>query len=293
MDQKLDSIKATFQLSQLLSEAEANGSEGLTDALGFIGVVAGVDRVYLGAWDSAQKLIFTASQWCVQQLEPMPVSPVFLSDVSQLDQYFEQNTGMFSFLREPVLFEHRFVGMLCLESRHHNTFLTADLQGFLAAAVQLLAPFLHKISVPGSLPVASATDSKEEVSAEIPDVSAPTILIVEDNKINQSSISRLFQHLKIDTHLADDGDEAISLCRKWGYDLILMDISMPGKDGFDTTREIITSCPKNQNTPIIAVTANVYDGIEARCLKLGMVEYVAKPLRLDRAREIVEKFLSA
>jgi CheY-like chemotaxis protein len=63
------------------------------------------------------------------------------------------------------------------------------------------------------------------------------------------------------------------------------------RDSFDTTREIVTSSSLNKNTPIVAVTANTGEDVESRCLRLGMAEFVSKPLRLDRVEQLVQTYL--
>ena len=120
----------------------------------------------------------------------------------------------------------------------------------------------------------------------------PLILLVEDNKINQVMVLKMIRQTDAVIHTADDGLLGVEACRKSKFDLILMDLSMPNMDGFDATREILTKCPLNQNTPIIAVSANCGDDVERRCAEVGMSEYVSKPLRLARFRELLKKYLS-
>ena len=71
--------------------------------------------------------------------------------------------------------------------------------------------------------------SQVDISSETVDENAPTLLIVEANKINQDSLSRLWQHIGVHAQLADNGFEALALCRERKLDLILMDLSMPAK----------------------------------------------------------------
>ena len=119
------------------------------------------------------------------------------------------------------------------------------------------------------------------------------MLIVEDNKINQLTILKMMQRFGVVVHTADDGLNGISACQKQKFDLILMDLSMPNMDGFDTTREIVTSSSLNKTTPIVAVTANTGKDVAGRCLRLGMAEFVSKPLRLERVEKLVQTYLRA
>lgn len=145
MYQKLEPVKATFQLSRLLSESDSDSGDKLADALEYIGEITGVDRVYLGRWRASEKTITTVAQWCTEQLDPMPNHPVALDDLSHLDEYFQQNSGMFSVQRELVILENKLVGILCLEARHPDTNFGSDEQSFISIAARLLAPF-KKIS---------------------------------------------------------------------------------------------------------------------------------------------------
>lgn len=70
-----------------------------------------------------------------------------------------------------------------------------------------------------------------------------------------------------------------------------MDLSMPHMDGFDTTREILTSCPRNRDTPIVAVSAHTGEEMQKRSLKVGMAEFIPKPLRTQRIRELVDRYI--
>jgi CheY-like chemotaxis protein len=119
----------------------------------------------------------------------------------------------------------------------------------------------------------------------------PHVLIVEDNKLNQLLLLKLLQKKGARVHTADDGLLGVTACQEHSFDLILMDLSMPTMDGFDATREILSNCPLNQNTPIIAVSANFGKDAVSRCLEVGMLEFVAKPLRMAGLEVLFEKYL--
>jgi signal transduction histidine kinase/CheY-like chemotaxis protein len=106
-----------------------------------------------------------------------------------------------------------------------------------------------------------------------------TILIVEDNHINQAIAKRFVERLGYKVILASDGWEAVTAFRNGGCDLILMDCQMPRLDGYEATglirqQEMESGC----RTPIIAMTANVMHGDRERCLEAGMDDYIAKPI---------------
>jgi CheY-like chemotaxis protein/GAF domain-containing protein len=100
------------------------------------------------------------------------------------------------------------------------------------------------------------------------------VLVVEDNAINLDFMSLLLRRAGCDVTTAASGEEAIDRCAAQPFDIVLMDVQMPGKDGFDTTMAL-RSNPPTANVPIVAVTAHAMRGDEERCLARGMDGYVA------------------
>jgi CheY-like chemotaxis protein len=103
------------------------------------------------------------------------------------------------------------------------------------------------------------------------------VLVVEDNAINLDFMSLLLRRAGCNVTTAASGEEAIDRCATQPFDIVLMDVQMPGKDGFDTTMAL-RSHPPTANVPIVAVTAHAMRGDEERCLAHGMDGYVAKPI---------------
>ncbi|MFC5452076.1 response regulator [Paenibacillus aestuarii] len=101
------------------------------------------------------------------------------------------------------------------------------------------------------------------------------ILLVEDNEINQTVARSLLENNHCLVDVAHNGYDALSLLRDHVYDLILMDIHMPGLDGIETTRQI-RLMPGYQSVPIIAVTAD--STLDKECLAAGMNDTVLKPI---------------
>ena len=112
------------------------------------------------------------------------------------------------------------------------------------------------------------------------------ILIVDDNAINITIAKGLLQPLQAKCDEASGGAEAIEKIRKNHYDMILMDHMMPEMDGIEATKVIRETIPEAASTPILAVTANVMEGVKDMFLKAGMDDFVAKPIDV---RELVAK----
>jgi PAS domain S-box-containing protein len=118
------------------------------------------------------------------------------------------------------------------------------------------------------------------------------ILIVEDNRINMLLAKKLIK--KIIPHCiifeACDGKEAIKLYKKEKLDIILMDIQMPKKNGFETTLEI-RKLSHSENPPIIALTAGIFIEEKEKCLNSGMNDYISKPIILSDLEQILHKWV--
>ena len=118
-----------------------------------------------------------------------------------------------------------------------------------------------------------------------------SILVVEDNPASRRLCTLQLERLGFKTIAVDSGDQAIALCRQQVFDVILMDVQMPGMDGLETTRALRSS--EKLITPIIALTANAMPEDRQRCLDAGMSDYLSKPLKVDRLLEILGKWLSS
>ena len=104
------------------------------------------------------------------------------------------------------------------------------------------------------------------------------ILLVEDNEINRLVAREMLTQLGHHVTEATNGDDAIQKAGQKAFDLILMDISMPGKDGITTAHEIRSSGGANHETPILALTANVLPADQARFAAAGISHTILKPV---------------
>ena len=103
------------------------------------------------------------------------------------------------------------------------------------------------------------------------------VLLAEDNEVNRMVAKGMFKKLGVAYDVANDGKEAVTKCNENTYDLIFMDIQMPNMDGLTATRLILNESLKNQNTPIIAMTANAMIEDKTQCLAAGMKDFLPKP----------------
>jgi CheY-like chemotaxis protein len=109
----------------------------------------------------------------------------------------------------------------------------------------------------------------------------PKILLVEDNEMNRDMLSRRLVKRGFDVTIAVDGQEGIDRALADGFDLILMDLSLPEIDGCDAARRL-RSEPRTSRTPIIALTAHAMAGDRERALEAGCDDYDTKPVELER-----------
>lgn len=113
------------------------------------------------------------------------------------------------------------------------------------------------------------------------------ILIVEDEVSNYELLRAMMRKLEVKVYWAKNGKNALELCQEKSFDLILMDIKMPGLNGYEVT-SILRS--NGDNTPIIAQTAYARTEDEQAILKKGFNGYLSKPIEREKLLAIVEKY---
>ena len=118
------------------------------------------------------------------------------------------------------------------------------------------------------------------------------ILVVEDNPVNQRVALRLLAGGGYDAEAVASGRESLSAVQQKDYDLVLMDIMMPGMDGVEATAEIRQWENGRRRVPIIAMTANDVPGDRERCLSAGMDDYLCKPITPATLKRMLDRWLS-
>ncbi len=116
------------------------------------------------------------------------------------------------------------------------------------------------------------------------------ILVVEDNLDNSKLVSWILEDEGYDVTCVESGERCLALLEKHDYDLILLDISLPGMNGKDVTRRIRQQ-PRLQQLPVVALTAHAIETEQQSILNSGVDELLTKPLNDDLLIATIRKFL--
>ena len=120
------------------------------------------------------------------------------------------------------------------------------------------------------------------------------ILLVEDNILNQKVVSFNLKKYDYTVTAVRNGVEAMDAVKAENYDLILMDLMLPGMNGYEITQEI-RKLEKEQGiengVPIIAITANTLDNDREKCMQVGMNEYLSKPFTAEQLIDKIRIFI--
>lgn len=122
-----------------------------------------------------------------------------------------------------------------------------------------------------------------------------TVLVAEDNRVNQEFISQMLHSLGCELFIASNGRQALEILQQnaSNINIVFMDVNMPEIDGLQATREIklLQSGGQIKDVPIIALTSADIEDEKSRCLEAGMVDFVSKPLRKQALQNLLAKYL--
>ena len=170
------------------------------------------------------------------------------------------------------------------DARHVNICLSKPL-----VSSQLHNAFLSTLTTrsvqeePVTRPAVIAKPLADNMSCQYP----LRILLVEDNVVNQKVAVLILNKLGYNVDLANDGNEALEAVKRGAYDVVFMDIQMPGMDGEQATLQIRKVLPAERQPRIVAMTAHALKGDRERYLAAGMDDYLSKPVRTERLIEVL------
>jgi len=113
------------------------------------------------------------------------------------------------------------------------------------------------------------------------------ILVAEDDPITAQVIAKTLDNLEISYTLVDDGEKAINECKYDYYDMVLLDMIMPNKDGFTTSKELRRI---SNSLPIVAFTSLSYTDISKKLAESGINHYLGKPRQLDTLQMLLKHY---
>jgi CheY-like chemotaxis protein len=139
----------------------------------------------------------------------------------------------------------------------------------------------------------SDRDDRMNTEAEHGDVRR-NVLVVEDFEPNVLVVSSVLDELGYSYDVATNGMEGFRRVERGAYDLILMDVQMPGMDGFESTRRIrqMETERGGARTPIVAMTAHVFDRDKHKCLEAGMDDFIPKPFDPKQLESVLSRLIT-
>jgi two-component system, sensor histidine kinase and response regulator len=157
----------------------------------------------------------------------------------------------------------------------------------LLSTLARLGPQLAGTALPGDLPPA-----QDEAEAALRQRRGVRVLLAEDDPLNQIVATGLLERVGVQVALAGSGEQAIDALSRDHFDLVLMDLHMPGIGGLEATRRL-RSRPEGARLPIIAMTASAFGEDRRECLEAGMDDHIAKPVDPDLLYATVLRWLPA
>ena len=154
--------------------------------------------------------------------------------------------------------------------------------------------------VSGAIPAAEKKPTIVKLDPKLAERLPLRVLLCDDNAINQKVATRLLQQMGYQPDLAGNGIEALAATDRIQYDMIFMDVQMPEMDGLEATRIIRERQQEKSRYPIydhsiiiVAMTASAMPGDRDKCISAGMDDYLAKPVRPEDIRSVVERWAAS
>ncbi|UFH54452.1 PAS domain S-box protein [Spirosoma sp. KNUC1025] len=148
-------------------------------------------------------------------------------------------------------------------------------------------------SIPYTEAMAEDPQTKtDSLNQRLDNIENMSILVAEDNLMNQRYVSGLLKKWGVTFTIANDGQQAVDLCKKQKFDLVLMDIQMPVLDGYEASIAIRSIDNLNQQVPIIALTASAMLDQKEMSVKVGMNGFLSKPFSPDKLLEVLKLYAS-
>lgn len=134
------------------------------------------------------------------------------------------------------------------------------------------------------------TEQAEDTTAGFR-ASRAKLLVVDDNQVNLTVVKGLLKRTGVQIDTARSGEECLRMSAENKYDLILLDHRMPGMDGIETIHRIRETVGLNQNTPVIALTANVVSGAREMYIGEGFSDFLSKPIHANSLEQAILRYL--
>jgi signal transduction histidine kinase/CheY-like chemotaxis protein len=156
-----------------------------------------------------------------------------------------------------------------------------SLLGQLGDGVAYLAKPVRSAALLALLSAASASPPDAREISQLSALATLQILIVEDNPINRKVLLKMLEKLGQRADAVASGAEALAAVQRQRYRVILLDVNMPGMDGYEVASRLCDRYPRPRRPRIIGVTANALPGDREKCLASGMDDYLSKPIELE------------
>ena len=118
------------------------------------------------------------------------------------------------------------------------------------------------------------------------------VLVAEDSEINRAVFMNMFELLGVEARYAESGPAALELLRNESFNLMFLDIQMPGMSGLEVIARYHDSTAIFDRVPIVVITGDATEDIREECERLGVRSFLPKPIGLDRLRQVITEFIS-